>query len=159
MKLERFVEGHLEKFRKQCIVIEPNEYEVSFRLPTGSYNGIIINLPKIKENSHFLKPPSRMYTPPKDCDIILLDTDKNSFYLIEIKSLKKTCDFEKVKQQLEAGREWLKFLCFCLDVNFEDYNVFKVQTIANSSRANYHRIQRKDGVYRTYGKQIILELN
>lgn len=158
MNLERFRKGHLEQFRKQCIVVEPDEYEVSFRLPPGSYNGIKINLPKIKENSLFLKPPSSMYTPPKDCDIILLDADKNSFYLIEIKSLKKTCDFEKVKQQLEAGREWLKFICFCLDIDFDDYKVFKIQTIANSPRANYNKILRIDDVYRTYGKQVTLFL-
>ncbi|WP_214754950.1 hypothetical protein [Exiguobacterium sp. s16] len=158
MNIERFEDGYLENFNKQCIVTEPGEYEVSFRLPPGSSEGIKIDLPKIKQNSQFLKAPSELYTPPKDCDVILLDIKKRVFYLIEIKSLKKTCDFEKVKLQLAAGFEWLKFICFCLDVDINSYTVFKVQTIANSGRANYKRILKVEEVYRTYGKHIFLDL-
>lgn len=153
MNLNRLQKHLFEEFNRKCEIVEESQYTIKVNLPPGSKEGILIHLPKIKECSAFL---STDCNPPSDCDAIIIDVDKKRFFLIEAKSLVTTASPKHVKNQLMAGLEWLKFICFCLEVNFNDYSYYMIHVTANARTTTREQVFPRDDVYRLSGKQISL---
>lgn len=155
MKIERFKENLFMSFEKKCIIEEPGLYSVEVSLPIGVREGVLIDLPKIKSLSNFLNRPSPTCHPPKDCDAIILDPQNYKFYLLETKSRSKTKTATDTREQLLAGKEWLRFLCFCLDVSFEDYEIYCIHVKVNN-RQSRGLISPVNDVYTYCGKKVSL---
>lgn len=159
MKIERFISGTIEEFQKKCTVFEKKaNYKVDFLLPPKSINGYKINLEDIKELCEFLvkpQPNSRIH-PPKDCDSIILDVDNNIFYLIELKESNSNNNNHSARDQLNAGLEWLKFLCFCLNIEFSSYKTYLVHVIVNPSFNFAKGHKTDDGIIKISGNSISL---
>lgn len=80
---------------------------------------IIFRPDEVKKLSKYIK-----YSPPKDCDYVIIDIDNQIIFIIELKYSSQTSSSAAVKLQLLAGKKWIEHLLFVIDFP-EDINEYE----------------------------------
>lgn len=89
---------------------------------------------------------------PKDCDYILIDSEKNRLYFIDLK-YGTAGSIQSINEQLNAGEKWLEHFLFCANVpkiDWESFDCFrvcfrKVRDARVSKRRSFHLRKASSG--------------
>lgn len=163
MNLNKLNPDCYEEFEREIILIEEDsnvKYQLTVKLKASSKKGIFIKLPKIKELSAYLQQNHQIAHPPKDCDAIIIDQDRQTAYLIEMKRSSKASSNERIHEQLTAGEKWLQHICFCTDMD-NNFTVIKIAVMVENrrskSRVKQEGLVKGYNFYKILGKFLSLE--
>lgn len=159
----------IEKFKKSLnsnvFSVESNE---NFSLKENEE--YTVNVKKVKNSQIIIIKPSEMkslanylnsHSMPKDCDFILIDTQKKCIFLIELKS-KSTTDTEvSIRNQLIAGKKWFEHILFVTGLSIdtiEDFRIIPIWIRVNNKmdRRQGGKFNMKNNLYKVNGKMIYL---
>ncbi|MEG2812098.1 MAG: hypothetical protein RR912_06255 [Clostridium sp.] len=165
-KINKLNSNFYQHFRRSFQIRENDsnvDYTLTVRLPRGSENGIYIDLPEIKKASGYIQSDLSIASPPKDCDAIIVDCDKEVVYLIEMKRTSKASTNTHLNEQLCAGAKWWEHIEFCID----SQSIQEVKRIAvmveerrSRSRAKKDLRNQQDngyGFYKFLGNSLSLD--
>lgn len=125
-----FIEKFRESLNSNVFLVENND---NFCLKEKEE--YTVNVKKVKNSQIIIIKPSEMkslakylnsHSMPKDCDFILIDTQKEHIFFIELKS-KSTTDTEvSIRNQLIAGKKWFEHILFVTGLSIEMIKDFKI---------------------------------
>lgn len=119
---------------------------------------IIIKSSKVKQHAKYLNKNCL----PKDCDYILINSQKEVLFFIELKSRDNNATVKSIKKQLLAGKKWFEHVLFVSDLPFDiikDFRVIPILIRVNQGRYNGKsgdRFNLQNGLYISNGEKIDL---
>lgn len=149
---------HVSRITSRNVTLTENtngvNYKTTINLNSAIYSKgsmFLVDLPEIKKMANYLKiRHSQGISPPKDCDYIIVNTEKEIAILIELKKTNKSADKIEIKKQLRSGERWWRHLEFCLKKG--QYEVYRLVVYCESrQRAHEAMLNEVQGFYEAHG--------
>lgn len=120
----------------------------------SKYNKLIVFRPdEVKKKAQYIK-----MNPPKDCDYIVVDLEKEIIFIIELKKSSDTSTPAEVRLQLLAGKKWFEHILFVLgfNTNLNDYLCIPIHCAVDARQDRRTDMKPNNNVFKRNGNKLDL---
>lgn len=149
---------HVSRITSRKVTLTENTNGVNYKTTINLNDAIyskesmfLVDLPEIKKMASYLKVcHSEGISPPKDCDYIIVNTEKEIAILVELKRTIKSASKAEIREQLSSGECWWRHLEFCLKKG--QYEVYRLVVYCESrQQAHEAMLNEVQGFYEAHG--------